>query len=72
MKHIKRAALYLAAAAASFLSVFPLYWMIAAATNNSTDVLAGKLTFGASLGANIAKLFAQQDVGRAVAQSVFY
>ena len=34
---------------ASFISVFPLYWMIAAATNNSTDVLGGKLSLGTNL-----------------------
>ena len=27
----------------SFISVFPLYWMIAAATNTSTDVSRGKI-----------------------------
>ena len=34
---------------ASILSVFPLVWMIIAATNKSVDVIAGKLTLGANL-----------------------
>lgn len=72
MKRLRLAVTYLILAVASFLSVFPLYWMIAASTNNSTDVLAGKLTFSTNLLANVTKLFAQQDVGRAFANSVFY
>ena len=38
---------------ASFISVFPLYWMIAAATNNSTDVLGGKLSLGTNFIQNL-------------------
>lgn len=72
MKKLQRVAVYLVLAVVSFLSVFPLYWMIAASTNNSTDVLAGKLTIGTNLLANATKLFAQQDVGRAFLNSVFY
>ena len=30
----------------SFLSVFPFYWMISAATNSSVDVARGKITLG--------------------------
>ncbi|NLC75423.1 MAG: carbohydrate ABC transporter permease, partial [Clostridiales bacterium] len=30
----------------SLISVFPFYWMISAATNNTVDVARGKLTFG--------------------------
>ncbi len=56
----------------SLISVFPLYWMIAASTNNSTDVLAGKLTFGTNLLNNFTKLLDRANVGRAFANSLFY
>lgn len=56
----------------SFLSVFPLYWMIAAATNNSTDILGGRLMPGVHLMTNLQKLFTEQDVGRSFANSMFY
>ncbi len=35
------------------LSIFPFYWMIAGATNNSVDVITGKITPGTALLANI-------------------
>ena len=47
---------------ASVISVFPLVWMIIAATNKSVDVIAGKLTFGANLVENYQNLIAQQPV----------
>ena len=50
---------------ASLISVFPLYCMIAAATNNSTDILGGKLTIGANLASNLTNLLARQQIGRA-------
>lgn len=37
---------------ASFFSVFPLYWMITAATNKSIDVAQGKIWFGTNLAEN--------------------
>jgi lactose/L-arabinose transport system permease protein len=46
-------------------SVFPFYWMIAAATNSSTDVIRGKITIGAYLIENIKKMHATVHMGRA-------
>ena len=57
---------------ASFISVFPLYWMIAAATNNSTDVLGGKLSPGMNFIQNLTKLTEMQNVSRAFFNSLFY
>ena len=57
---------------ASFISVFPLYWMIAAATNNSTDVLGGKLSLGTNFIQNLMKLTEMQNVSRAFCNSLFY
>lgn len=40
----------------SFISVFPLYWMIAAATNSSLNVARGSIAFGNQLAVNFANL----------------
>lgn len=49
----------------SLLSIFPFYWMIVAATNQSTDVIQGKLTFGGHLIENIKTMLSTVKVGRA-------
>ncbi len=46
----------------SFFSVFPLYWMISAATNNTVDVATGKLTFGTYAAQNFANLLSRTDL----------
>ena len=48
-----------------FLSVFPFYWMIMAATNKSADVISGKLTFGLYLFENIKTMMKTVSLGRA-------
>ena len=40
----------------SFISVFPLYWMFAAATNSSLNVARGSIAFGNQLAVNFANL----------------
>ena len=40
----------------SFISVFPLYWMISAATNKSLDVARGRIAFGDQLLVNFHNL----------------
>ncbi|SHJ19223.1 lactose/L-arabinose transport system permease protein [Pseudobutyrivibrio xylanivorans DSM 14809] len=40
----------------SFISVFPLYWMIAAATNTSLNVARGSIAFGTNFAVNFANL----------------
>ena len=72
MRKVKNAAVYIVLILASLISVFPLYWMIAAATNNSTDILGGKLTIGANLASNLTNLLARQQIGRAFSNSMFY
>lgn len=56
----------------SFLSVFPFYWMISAATNNTVDVARGKLTFGNQAVVNFQNLIAGQNLGRALGNSFKY
>lgn len=47
---------------ASLVSVFPLIWMLIATTNDSIDIVGGKLTFGTKLLENYHNLIASQDV----------
>lgn len=46
----------------SFISVFPFYWMISAATNKSIDVATGRIALGGYALENLKKLFASQNV----------
>ena len=46
----------------SFISVFPFYWMISAATNKSIDVATGKIAIGTYALENLKTLFAKQDI----------
>ena len=56
----------------SFISVFPLYWMISAATNTSTDVSRGRIIPGSYFMENFHNLTAQQPLWRALGNSFFY
>ena len=56
----------------SFFSVFPLYWMISAATNVSIDVAQGKLTFGRYALTNFQNLLASDDLFGTLGNSFFY
>ena len=56
----------------SFLSVFPFYWMISAATNNTVDVARGRLMFGTEAVTNFKNLIAGQNLGRALTNSFKY
>lgn len=46
---LKMTGIYILLIVATIISVFPLLWMVLAATNKSVDVISGKLTFGANL-----------------------
>ena len=56
----------------SFLSVFPLFWMITAATNTSVDVARGKIWFGANLVENFQKLVGSTNLWGSMWNSFFY
>ncbi len=49
----------------SFISIFPFYWMLVGATNDSKDITMGKLTFGSSLVKNITNAFDKADLWQA-------
>ena len=54
---------------ASFLSVFPLYYMLCGATNPSIDVIRGKLIPGTYLVENFKALVANQNLALAMSNS---
>lgn len=55
-----------------FISVFPLLWMISAATNTSLDVARGKIMFGTYALENFKNLVTQQDLWGAMGNSFLY
>lgn len=68
----KKAVVYIVLTIVSLISVFPLYWMVSAATNKSLDVMRGRLIPGGELMNNVRSLFSQYDVGTAMANSFKY
>ena len=56
----------------SFISVFPLYWMMTAATNTTVDVARGKIIFGSHLAENMSKLLAGQNLWGSMGNSFLY
>lgn len=63
---------YIVLVIASIISVFPLVWMMIAATNRTVDIIAGKLTFGTELLTNYHNLISNQDIFRGFMNSVRY
>jgi len=57
---------------ASFLSVFPFYWMIVSSTNPTTDVILGRLLPGSHLLENFRALSASGNLYRAFVNSAWY
>lgn len=56
----------------SFISVFPFYWMISAATNTSFDVSQGKIIPGAYALQNFQNLVASQNLWGSLGNSFLY
>lgn len=46
----------------SLVSIFPFYWMLVSATNDSKDITMGKLTFGSYLMKNVKNAFETADL----------
>ena len=53
-------------------SVFPLYWMVTAATNTTVEVARGKVWFGLHAAENLKNLMAAQPLWRAMGNSFLY
>ncbi len=49
---------YLLLTIVAFISIFPFIWMVLGATNNTLDIIAGKLMLGGDLFKNLDNLFA--------------
>ena len=56
----------------SFFSVFPLYWMITAATNKSLEVAQGKIWFGTNLAENFKNLTGTEPLWTSMGNSFLY
>ena len=69
-KHVKRTLIYLFLILASLISVFPLYWSFISAFNNTSEILGGRMLPSTHFVENLQNLFAQQNVGRAMKNSV--
>ena len=54
----------------SFISVFPFFWMISAATNKSIDIARGRIAFGGYALENLKKLIASQNVALGMKNSL--
>lgn len=64
LRAVRDLPVYLVLLVASFISVFPFYWLVVGTTNTSADIIRGKSTFGDQLFVNIATFFEQVAVGR--------
>jgi len=69
-KHIASFFKYLFLCIISFVCVFPFFWMIIGSTNNSLDILKGKLTFGSHLVENIKNVFIENDMAHIFGNSL--
>ncbi len=56
----------------SIISVFPLYWMITAATNQTVDVSRGKIWFGNYMVENFTNLVNSSNLWKSFGNSVLY
>lgn len=63
---------YIFLAIVSFISVFPFYWMISAATNTSFDVAQGRILPGSNLLVNFQNLITGQNLWGAMWNSFRY
>ena len=70
MTKVKTTISYVILVLASFLSAFPLYYMISGATNASIDIVRGKLIPGTHLLENYRTLIETQNLGLAMFNSV--
>ncbi|MDR2509814.1 MAG: carbohydrate ABC transporter permease [Spirochaetaceae bacterium] len=64
-KKLNSVLLYGFLSVASLFSIFPFFWMLAAMTNTSVDIIKGKIFFGTYLIENIKTLFTTVNVAEA-------
>ena len=56
----------------ALISVFPLFWMLTAATNTTLEVAQGKLWFGTNMGVNFKNLLASTSLWQSMWNSFLY
>lgn len=61
MGRLQSVAVYVFLGLMAFLSVFPFLWMIIGATNSTSDIIKGKMSFGEGLLINATTFFTQVD-----------
>lgn len=61
---------YVVLGLAALCSIFPFYWMIVGATNNTNDIIRGKMTFGGALLENLTRLMEVADLKQVFLNSV--
>lgn len=69
-RYVQNLITYALLSIAAFLSIFPFIWMIIGSTNNTAQIVTGKLSFGDELLINIGKFFDQIDVVRVTFNSL--
>lgn len=67
---IPRIFVYMILIIASFVSVFPFYWMITGMTNSAVDIVRGKMTFGTMFTKNITTLFTEYNMAQILLNSI--
>jgi lactose/L-arabinose transport system permease protein len=72
MYKFKNVMVYVVLSIASLISVFPFFWMVSAATNDTVDVARGRLLFGTHMVENFKNLIATQNLGRSLFNSFLY
>jgi lactose/L-arabinose transport system permease protein len=63
---------YIVLVLVSFFSVFPIYWMITAATNKTADVARGKIFFGSEAAVNFNNLLKGTNLWQSMGNSFKY
>ena len=60
-QRLSSVAVYIFLGVMAFLSIFPFLWMIIGATNTTSDIIKGKMSFGEALVVNATTFFTQVD-----------
>lgn len=66
IKKFQTCMMYALLAVLSFISIFPIFWMLVSATNTSADVLSGRLLPGTAVIENLHKILKMYNLGSAL------
>ena len=71
MRHLGKIGTHTFLIIASFLSLFPFYWMLVGTTNNSADITKGNMTFGGELMNNVRELLENTTIVQGFFNSLY-